>query len=91
LEEAQFSCCSRQSSSPLQSPRPARAACAAEIGRDADAALWKLSASTPKAKEFAAQAKGILMFPNTVKAGLLVGAQYGERAPPGGQYTLNRE
>jgi lipid-binding SYLF domain-containing protein len=50
---------------------------AAEIDRDVDAALKKLYASTPAAKELAQRAKGILVFPTVVKAGLMGGAQYG--------------
>lgn len=58
----------------------AMAASAAEIDRDVTAALRKLYASTPKAKELAAVAKGILVFPGIVKAGFLVAGQYGEGA-----------
>jgi lipid-binding SYLF domain-containing protein len=50
---------------------------AAEIDRDVDAALKKLYASTPAAKELGQHAKGILVFPTVVKAGLMGGAQYG--------------
>jgi len=64
----------------LMSPRPATAASAAAIDRDVDAALGKLYETTPEAKTLAAQAKGILVFPNIVKAGFVVGAQYGDGA-----------
>ena len=60
------------------SPRPAVAATATELNRDGSAALAKLYATTPKAKELAALAKGILVFPNIVKAGFLVGGLFGE-------------
>jgi lipid-binding SYLF domain-containing protein len=60
--------------------RVAMAASAAEIDRDASAALKKLLATTPKAKELAAKAKGILVFPNIVKGGFVVGGQYGDGA-----------
>jgi lipid-binding SYLF domain-containing protein len=50
---------------------------ATEIDREADAALKKLYASTPPAKELAQRAKGILVFPAVVKAGFMGGAQYG--------------
>jgi lipid-binding SYLF domain-containing protein len=49
---------------------------AAEIDREVDAALKKLYASTPAAKELAQRAKGILVFPTVVKAGFMGGAQY---------------
>ena len=51
------------------SPRLAVAATAAELDRDGSAALTKLYANTPKAKELAAKAKGILVFPNVVNGG----------------------
>jgi lipid-binding SYLF domain-containing protein len=47
------------------------------IDREADAALKQLYESTPAAKELAQHAKGILVFPTVVKAGLMGGAQYG--------------
>lgn len=49
----------------------------AEIDRDVDYALNKLYQSTPAARTLAARAKGILVFPSIVKAGFMVGAQYG--------------
>lgn len=59
---------------------PAMAASAAEIDREADAALLNLYETTPAAKVLAEKAKGILIFPNIVKAGFVVGAQYGNGA-----------
>ena len=61
-------------------PRPLEAASAAEIDREVDAASVALYARTPGAQELAEQAKGILIFPNIVKASLLEGAQYGDGA-----------
>jgi len=58
----------------------ALAGTAAEIDRDADSALQKLYDSTPAAKELAKVAKGILIFPDIVKGGLIIGGQYGEGA-----------
>lgn len=49
----------------------------AEIDRDVDYALQDLYASTPAARTLARRAKGILVFPRIVKAGFMVGAQYG--------------
>jgi lipid-binding SYLF domain-containing protein len=51
--------------------RPALAASAAELNRDANNALAALYGNVPSAK-------GVLVFPSIVKAGFLFGAQYGE-------------
>lgn len=53
---------------------------AAEINRDVDAALAKLYATVPDARPLGTQAKAVLVFPSIVKAGFLLGAQYGEGA-----------
>lgn len=58
--------------------RAADAASAREIRQDSSAALEALYASSPKAREFAKLAKGVLVFPKIVKAGFLVGAQSGD-------------
>jgi lipid-binding SYLF domain-containing protein len=58
----------------------ARAASAAGIDADVDAALMKLYEEQPAAKILAEKAAAILVFPNMVKAGFVVGAQYGEGA-----------
>jgi lipid-binding SYLF domain-containing protein len=60
--------------------QPVFAATAAEIDRDVDSALQKLYDKTPAAKELAKVAKGILVFPDIVKGGLIIGGQYGEGA-----------
>jgi lipid-binding SYLF domain-containing protein len=54
---------------------PAEAASPVGVESDAQAALQALYTI---AKTLAATAKGILVFPNIVKAGFIVGAQYGE-------------
>ena len=59
-------------------PARAGAATAAELDRGARAALGKLYAKTPAAKALGKNAVGILVFPRIVKAGLVVGGQYGE-------------
>ena len=59
-------------------PRPAGAASAVGLNEDADAALRKLYQSSPVAKTIAGKARAILIFPSIVKAGFVVGAQYGE-------------
>ncbi|MGZ8165054.1 MAG: lipid-binding SYLF domain-containing protein [Methylobacter sp.] len=50
---------------------------AAEIDREVDYSLRDLYETTPAARKLAAKAKGILVFPRIVKAGFMVGAQYG--------------
>jgi len=70
------------------SQHPAMAASAAEINRDAAAALQTLYEGTPGAKELGAKAKGILVFPSIIKAGFIVGGQYGEGALRKGGKTV---
>jgi lipid-binding SYLF domain-containing protein len=53
---------------------------AAEIDRDVDSAIEKLYAGSPVAKELSKVAKGILVFPDVIKGGLIVGGQYGKGA-----------
>jgi len=62
------------------SPSPGIAASAAEIDRDVDAALQTLYASEEGTEALAARAKGILVFPRVVKAGLMIGGQFGDGA-----------
>jgi lipid-binding SYLF domain-containing protein len=69
-------------------PGLAGADTAAEIDREVDAALKKLYAKTPIAKELSREAKGILVYPDIVKAGLMVGGQYGEGALRKGGTTV---
>src|SRR5207245_1045560 len=47
---------------------------------DVSAALTKMYDSVPNSRHLGGQARGILVFPNIVKAGFLFGAQYGEGA-----------
>jgi lipid-binding SYLF domain-containing protein len=49
-----------------------------EIAADANAALQSLYGSEPAAKAIGEKAKAVLVFPSIVKAGFIVGAQYGE-------------
>jgi len=60
------------------SPRLTVAATAAELNRSGSTVLAKLYTSIPKAKELAATAKGVLVFPSVVKAGFMVGGLFGE-------------
>jgi lipid-binding SYLF domain-containing protein len=50
----------------------------AELEAKADMALAKLYERSPRARELAEQAAGVLVFPNILKAGLIVGGQYGK-------------
>lgn len=61
-------------------PRMSQAATAGEIDREVDSALQTLYRTTPAAKNMAKIAKGVLVFPDIIKAGLIVGGQYGEGA-----------
>src|SRR5256884_6316538 len=60
--------------------RPAVAGSEAAIDRDVSAALTRMYDSVPNSRALGGQARGILVFPNIVKAGFLFGAQYGEGA-----------
>jgi lipid-binding SYLF domain-containing protein len=60
--------------------RPAMAADAAAIDRDARAALQALYDSTPAAKVLGEKAKAVLVFPSILKAGLIIGGQGGNGA-----------
>ena len=59
-------------------PAAVRPAWADEIDDDAAAALRSLYDRTPSARVLGDKAAAILVFPNIVKAGFLVGAQFGE-------------
>lgn len=54
------------------------AASAREIDQEVQLALEKLYASSPAAVELSKVAKGVLVFPDVIKAGLVIGGQYGE-------------
>lgn len=64
----------------VMSPLPLLADSAAEIDRDVDAALQKLYNSSSAALDLSKTARGILVYPDVLKAGLLLGGQYGEGA-----------
>lgn len=66
----------------------AMAATATEIDRDVDTAIEKLYASTPAALELSKVAKGTLVFPDVIKAGLIIGGQYGTGALREGGKTV---
>lgn len=64
----------------LLAPFATRAETAAEIDRKVDSAIQKLYASSPTAKELSTVAKGMLVFPDIIKGGLIIGGQYGKGA-----------
>jgi lipid-binding SYLF domain-containing protein len=59
---------------------PAEADSAVEIDAKVKAALEDFFSTAPAGKELAGKAAGILVFPSVVKAGMLVGGEYGEGA-----------
>jgi lipid-binding SYLF domain-containing protein len=74
----------------LPHPRAVGVASATNLDADAAAALQALYDKTPAAQTLGKGAKGILVFPNIVKAGFLVGAQYGDGTLfRGGQKVAN--
>lgn len=58
--------------------RPARAATQADLARSGSASLQQLYGVQPSTATLAAKAVGILIFPNIVKAGFVIGAQTGD-------------
>lgn len=63
-------------------------ASAREIDSKATTALTALYKTTPGAKNLAAKAKAILIFPDIVKAGFMVGGQFGDGALRKGGKTV---
>jgi lipid-binding SYLF domain-containing protein len=61
-------------------PAPAEAATAAELDAKAKTALEHLYGRNAVAKTLSERAVGVLVFPDVVKGGFLVGGQYGEGA-----------
>lgn len=62
------------------SPKIAKAATAREIDVSVDVALERFTKEVKGAEEFLASAKGVLVFPSVIKAGFVVGGEYGEGA-----------
>jgi len=61
---------------------------AREIDRDATAALNRLYASEPAARDLGEKAVAILVFPEVVKAGLMIGGELGYGALKRGERTV---
>jgi len=62
----------------LIAPNAAQAATKADINADAQRALASLYRSNPTARLIGGRARGILIFPSIIKAGLVFGGSYGE-------------
>jgi lipid-binding SYLF domain-containing protein len=60
----------------------------AQIDRDVDNAISKLYKRSPAAKKLSKVSKGILVFPNVIKGGLIIGGQYGKGALRQGGKTV---
>ncbi|MCZ6873323.1 MAG: hypothetical protein O7G88_07285 [bacterium] len=61
-------------------PMSAAAQNRAALDNDVHAAITLLLQTSPAAKRLASSARGALVFPNIVKAGFIVGVQYGNDA-----------
>ena len=72
----------------LLSPAAAPAASAAEIDRDARAALAYLYKKIPGAKALGDKAVAVLVFPSIVKGGFIVAGQFGDGALRKGGKTI---
>jgi lipid-binding SYLF domain-containing protein len=65
------------------------AASAREIDVSVDVALEKFYKEIPGSQEFTKKAKGVLIFPSVIKAGIGLGAEYGEGAMRIGGKTVD--
>src|SRR5262249_60010423 len=69
-------------------PHSAIATDAAQLSKDAQAALRSLYAQVPAAKQLGQNARAVLVFPQVTKASLRGGGQYGDGAPIKGGKTV---
>jgi lipid-binding SYLF domain-containing protein len=65
---------------PALLPTSSRAASAAQISQNAKVALNDLYSSNPAAQVIGKKAKAVLVFPQIIKGGFMVGAQHGDGA-----------
>src|SRR5205085_11286979 len=70
--------CSTTTTTPGAAGNPA--AQRQSIDAETDAALSRLYAQEPSARELVAKARGTLVFPSVVSAGFVVGGSYGQGA-----------
>ena len=61
-------------------PKPSFAASATEINIGVSETLKRFKAEISGGEEFLKQAKGVLVFPSIIKAGFVIGGEYGEGA-----------
>ncbi len=61
-------------------PAQSQAASATEINIGVDTTLQRFKQQVPGGDRFLAQAKGVLVFPDVIKAGFFIGGEYGEGA-----------
>jgi len=59
-------------------PDVSKLSSAEEINNAANATLHRFVEANPSAEELGRKAAGVLVFPSAVKAGMLLGGQYGE-------------
>jgi lipid-binding SYLF domain-containing protein len=69
-------------------PMTALAASAEEIDIKVDAALERFQKEVPGGGDFLKKANGVLVFPSVIKAGALIGGEYGEGALREGGRTV---
>jgi lipid-binding SYLF domain-containing protein len=62
----------------VTTPDLSRASSAQEINDAANATLHRFVEQNPSAEELGRKAPGVLVFPSVIKAGMLLGGQYGE-------------
>lgn len=74
LAAALGACSTTNPDNNVQNPAAERMA----IDRSTDAAMTKLYAQVAGSREMVAKARGVLVFPNVVSAGLVVGGSYGK-------------
>jgi lipid-binding SYLF domain-containing protein len=72
----------------LVGPAPAAAASAEEINIKVDAALERFRKEISGGEAFLRKAEGVLVFPNVLKGGFVVGGEYGEGALRVGGKTI---
>jgi lipid-binding SYLF domain-containing protein len=70
-------------------PDPSQAKTAQEIDASVNAVLEQFTQKVKGSREFLRQAKGVLVFAGVIKAGIGVGAEYGEGALRIGGKTVN--
>lgn len=73
----------------LVAPGPGLAATAREIDARVDEALERFVSEVEGGREFLTGSAGVLVFPRVVKAGLLIGGEYGEGALRVGGETVD--